>query len=557
MNRKDFFNKIIQKPAETVYTLPATGFDYSLKPYKGKWDDAAVIHFLKRTMFGAKPSDITYFKKRSLKKAINEIIDNAPPVTNFPINNYSDNNVIDDEVPACATWINTTNFSGKLNGKRRNSYKQWWMGAMINQSASITEKMVLFWHNHLTTETGTVDNPVFCYRYNILLRQFALGNFKEMVKAITTDMCMLRYLNGNSSSKKAPDENYGRELQELFTVGKGPGSHYTEADVKAAARVLTGFKNDDKKVSYVFDEKRHDDADKQFSAFYNNTIIKGRKGADGALELDDLINMIFAQEEVARFICRKLYRFFVFYIIDANTEEQIIIPLAKLLVKNNYEIKPVLVTLLSSRHFFDAAIRGTMIKSPVDLCVGLIREYNISLYEPDDLLANYGMYEFIRSQAAAMQQNIGDPPNVAGWAAYYQAPEFYKLWINSDTLPKRNLFSDRFVTNGYNYLKESKKIMVDVLAYAKALPHPEDPDALINDSLKLLYTIDLPPDEKLRIKSNILLSNLQGDEANHYWTNAWNNLTDKPADETNKKQVILKLKNLYKYLMNRPEYQVY
>lgn len=557
MNRKDFFNRFILSRSEPDKNLLVPNFDYSLKPYKGKWDNQTVVHFLKRTMFGAKPTDIEFLKKGSLKKSVEIMLQDAAPLTTTPINNYSDDKVIDEEVPLCASWVNTTNFSGKLNGRRRNSYKQWWMGVMINQSVSITEKMVLFWHNHFTTETGSVDNPVYCYRYNILLRQYALGNFKQLARAITTDMCMLRYLNGNSSSKKAPDENYGRELQELFTVGKGPDSHYTEGDVKAAARVLTGFKNNDKTVSFLFDEKRHDDTDKQFSAFYNNTIIKGRKGPDGALELDDLINMIFAREEVARFICRKLYRFFVFYNIDSNTEQQIIIPLAKLLIKNNYEIKPVLKTLLSSRHFFDVSLRGTMIKSPVDLCVGLVREYNISFPEPDDLLANYSMWEFIKTQAAAMQQNIGDPPNVAGWAAYYQSPEFYKLWINSDTLPKRNIFSDRLATNGYNYSKESKRILIDVLAFAKALPHPEDPDALINDSIKLLYTIDLPADEKTRIKSNILLSNLQGEEANHYWTNAWNNLTDKPADETNKKQVTLKLKNLYKYLMNRPEYQVY
>ena len=142
--------------------LPTPNFDYSLKIYKGKWDDAAVVHFLKRTMFGAKPADIAYFKNKSFKKTINEIIDYAPPLTNTPINNYSEKNVIDDEVPPCATWVNTTNFSGKLNGKRRNSYKQWWIGTMINQTTSITEKMVLFWHNHFATETGAVDNPVYC-----------------------------------------------------------------------------------------------------------------------------------------------------------------------------------------------------------------------------------------------------------------------------------------------------------------------------------------------------------------------------------------------------------
>jgi len=214
-----------------------------------------------------------------------------------------------------------------------------------------------------------------------------------------------------------------------------------------------------------------------------------------------------------------------------------------------------LKTLFSSQHFFDKAVRGTMIKAPVDLCVGLIREFNIAFPEADDLLTNYSMWEYIRAQAAAMQQNIGDPPNVAGWAAYYQEPQFYKLWINSDTLPKRNQYSDKFIANGYA-TKNAKKITIDVVAYATTLPHPEDPDALINDSIVRLYTVDLADAEKKRIKSNILLSNLQGDAANHYWTNAWNQLIAKPDDEVNKKEVVNKLKNLYKYLMDRPEYQV-
>src|SRR5450432_1068453 len=140
--------------------------------------------------------------------------------------------------------------------------------------------MVLFWHNHFVTETNTVDNALFCYQYNMLLRRHALGNFKEFVRAITVEPAMLRYLNGYTNSKKAPDENYGRELQELFTLGKGPGSHYTEEDVKAAARVLTGFRIENKilpEVHGVFDGGSHDENDKQFSVFYANTIVTGRK----------------------------------------------------------------------------------------------------------------------------------------------------------------------------------------------------------------------------------------------------------------------------------------
>ena len=464
MNRQEFFSQIFLKNVFDFKQSNVANPTSTLKKYKGKWDEPAVTHFLKRTMFGAKQNDIAYFKNMSLKKTVAEILQPEPMITTSPLNNYNDDKFTDPDVHMASTWVNVTSFDGMSNGRRRNSYKQWWMGNMINQNRSISEKMVLFWHNHFSTETNVVDNPVYCYRHNLLLRKFALGNFKEFVKAVTVDFCMLRYLNGYASTKKAPDENYGRELQELFTVGKGPDSQYTEADVKAAARVLTGYKIDNKTLTVSFDPSRHDDSDKQFSAFYANTLIKGRKGQEGDGELDDLLNMILTQEEMSKFICRKFYRFFVFYSIDNNTEQNIIAPLAKIFRKNNFEIQPVLKVLLSSRHFFDKSLRGSMIKSPVDFTVGLVREYNINFPEQTDYLANYSMWEFVRSQASSMQQNIGDPPNVAGWQAYYQQPEYYKLWINSDTLPKRDQYSDRFCANGFA-TKDKKTIDIDVIAF--------------------------------------------------------------------------------------------
>ncbi len=555
MNRNEFFGKIF------LQRLLANNIDNisnplsTLKKYKGKWDTPAIIHFLKRTQFGAGIQDIEYFKKLSLKKAVVEILIPSKAFSPAPLNNYTDEKIIDAEIPLGASWVNATKFDGMTTGRRTNSYKQWWIGNMINQNHSLTEKMILFWHNHFSTQTEIAGNPVFCYRYNALLRQYALGNFKDLVKAMSVDLCMLRYLNGYANTKKAPDENYGRELQELFTVGKGSGSHYTETDVKAAARVLTGHNINYKTLVSSFNAGQHDTGDKQFSAFYGNTIIKGRKGADGQFESDDLVDMILNQEEVSKFICRKLYRFFVFYYIDDSTEKNIIAPLAKIFRKHNYDIVPVLKTLFSSKHFFDTALRGTMIKSPIDFSVGLVREYGITFPDAENFIDNYSLWESVRSQAAAMQQNIGDPPNVAGWPAYYQQPEYYKLWINSDTLTKRNLYTDRMVNNGFA-TKSKAKMAIDVLAFAATLPDPQDPVALINDSIQFLYTVDIPASEKDHIKSNILLSNLQGMEADHYWTNAWNNLAQKPDDQINKKLVTQKLKALYKYLMNRPEYQV-
>jgi uncharacterized protein (DUF1800 family) len=552
-----YFAQSKQKNKEKYFLMSAPVISSNLKRYKGKWSAAEAKHLLKRTMFGATKNDIDHMSRRSLKHAISALVDTEEPVPAPPVNNYNDEKYTDEEIQPGQTWITATKSNGMNSGRRRNSFKAWWIGQMLNQPRTLREKMVLFWHNHFATETNTVENPVFCYKHNALLRQYALGNFKDMVRAITIDPAMLKYLNGNVNTKKAPDENYGRELQELFTVGKGPGSRYTESDVKAAAKVLTGFRIDNKSlpdVHGIFDPARHDETDKQFSAFYNNTTVKGRKGKEAEQELDDMLSMIFEQEEVSRFICRKFYRFFVYHVIDDSTEKNIIEPLAKTFRKNNYEIKPVLKELLSSRHFFDTGNRGCQIKSPVDFTVGLCREFNISFPAGDSYIDLYGLWANVQATASQMQQNIGDPPNVAGWQAYYQEPQYDKIWINSDTLPKRNLFTDRMLNTGFN--RNGKKILIDPAAFAATLPNAANPDKLIDDSIRLLYTMELPDKEKQYMKEGILLSGLQGQMSDHYWTDAWTKFTTNPNDAANKKDVMMKLRNLYKYIMNLPQYQL-
>ena len=525
-----------------------------VRRYKGEWKQAQVKHLLRRTMFGAKREDVDYFLKKSPRKAVRELLRTDYPLPAPPINNYNDDKYSDPDIPPGTDWTGALKYDGMNNFRRKNSFKSWWFGLMLDQDRSLREKMVLFWHNHFVTETNTVDNALFCYRYNVLLRNYALGNFKALVRAVTSEPAMLRYLNGYANTKKAPDENYGRELQELFTVGKGPGSHYTESDVKAAARVLTGYTLNYKTYTASFDPNRHDPGDKQFSAFYDNHVIKGIKGKEAESEVDQLVEMIFSRDEVAAFICRKLYRFFVYHTIDETTEREVIKPLAALFRKKNYEIAPVLEELLCSRHFFDTANNGAMIKPPVDFTVGLCREFGLSFPNAEDCEEQYGLWEQVRNQAAALQQNIGDPPNVAGWQAYYQEPEYDKLWISSDTLPKRNQFTDRMVNGGF--ARNGKKIGIDAFAFASGLPHPEDPDQLIADSVRALYSVPLPPEELQFIKTSILLSGLVGMASDHYWTNAWAACQTKPEDKANRNAVTNKLKNLYRHLMELPEYQL-
>ena len=558
MDRRDFLAPAKKKPT----TPDLSGFEFSrtnsgLTPYTGAFGTNEIIHLLKRTMFGAVKSDVEYFKTKSLAQAVNELLSvpvvaPLPPLKNYP------NSVIagdpDMAVTAGTTWINTNTTDGGVESQRRNSLKSWWQGLMINQNRNILEKMVLFWHNHFATETTDINRGIWCYQNNVVLRKNALGNFKVFVKDITLDTGMLRYLNGYLNTNTAPDENFGRELQELFTVGKGldNGSPpYSESDVKAAAKVLTGWTINNATNTSFFNSSRHDITNKQFSSFYNNTIINGKSGVAGANELDEMLNMIFATNEVAIYICRRIYRWFVYYDIDATTEANVIAPLAQIFRTNNYEIKPVLDALLKSEHFFDVLNQGCQIKSPVDMNVSVCREFGVVFPPASDYLNAYYMWEYIRNQSSNMQQNIGDPPDVAGWKSYYQAPQFYEIWINSDTLPKRNQFTDVMANTGYT--RNGKNIKIDFIAFAKTLPNPGDPNQLINDSLTYLYRLPLSQTSKNQLKTDLLLS---GQTQDYYWTDAWSAYIANPNDMTNATIVRTRLRDLYQYLMRLAEYQL-
>lgn len=520
-----------------------------LSKYIGSFDRQQLMHLLKRCMFGAQIKDIKKLNGKSLTEVLDILLaDSSLPAP--PINAYNDATFTDPVVPANQTWVNAPYGDGTVNGKRLNSFRAWWLGLMLNQQTSIQEKIVLFWHNHFSVESQNVADARYMYKYTALLQKYALGNFKKLVKEITLDPAMLIYLNGYLNTKAAPDENYARELQELFTLGKGPNSKYNEQDVKAAAKVLTGYRVDNVKIQSYLDTNRHDTTNKQFSSFYNNAIITGKTGIDGAKELDEMLDMIFLQNEVSLFICRKLYRFFVYYDITPQIESEVIAPLATTFRSANFEIKPVLYELLGSDHFFKDVNKSCYIKTPLDLTVGICREFNIVFPDQTDATTQYLMWLYIKNQSASLQLNLGDPPDVSGWAAYYQEPQFYKIWINSDTLPKRNQFSDLMVGNGYS--RNGKKIIIDPIAYASNFSKPEDPNILVSEVLDHLYTISTSSNLKSQLKS-ILLSNQTED---YHWTNAWLDHKASPADNAKKNIVTTRLFAMLKYIMNLSEFQL-
>jgi uncharacterized protein (DUF1800 family) len=529
-----------------------------LQEYTGTWDTPQVVHLLKRTLFGAKQKDIQYFKTRTLQQAVDELLQTTAAPSSYPLNNYSVGGYNDPTgVALWQTWINTgiSLADKELNQHRIASLKTWWLGQALQPTRSIHEKMVVFWHNHFATNFDNGNDKIkarFWYDHYLTLRQHALGNFKSMAKAITLDPAMLYFLNGDSNVKGSPNENYARELQELYTVGKGPNSKYTEDDVKAAALVLTGHTVSSTTFTYSFDAGKHDATNKEFSSFYGNKIITGFSGANGASELDALLDMIFSQDELAKHICRKIYRFFIYYKIDSNVEQAVITPMAQIFKNNNYAIEPVLAALFKSKHFYDLVYSSAcIIKSPLDFVIDLCHEYEVIFPNAGDNEATYAIWQSIEYEAAEMQQQLGAIPEVAGWYAYYQEPAFHELWVNSSTYTRRNIFTDRMIADGITNMNQT--IVIDPIAFADQLANPGEPNLLIDQSLEILLRYPLSGSAKEFIKRSILLS---GQQQDHYWTDAWDAYKANTSNAGTKAIVLSRLRSFYKYIMNLPEYHL-
>ena len=552
MDRRDFLTPRRKRKKQSFDA--SRNISSGLNPYSGPWTDNEIIHLLKRTMFGAKKADVDYFKTRSVSQAVDELLNPVGPPPPLPVKEYVASPMAtnpDTNIAQGTTWINDINTDGNIQNQRRASYKKWWTGLLINQDRSIREKLVTFWVDHFGNETTDILHGNFAYRQHMLLRQYALGNFRQMTDAITKDIHMLRYLNGYLNIAAAPDENYARELFELFTLGKGPGSRYTESDVMEAAKVLTGWQFNNNTWVTVFNANRHSTVNKTFSSFFNNTVITGRTGVTaGQLELNDLLNMIFNTQEVAKFICRKFYRFFVYYTIDANTEANVITPLADIFRSGNYEIRPVLSALLKSEHFFDVLNQNCYIKSPADHIIGSLREMNATFPPQSDWDTSYGLWNFFYTNMTNCGQSLHDPPNVAGQPAYYQEPLYHEIWINSDSLPRRNQFTDTMVNTGF--VRNGNRVVFNLVPFVQQFSNPGNPNDLIDEALKYLFRNQLSAESKKMIKTQILLSNQQWD---YYWTNAWMAYLASPTP-ANFNVVNNRLKSLFQYFFNLAEYQL-
>lgn len=553
MNRSEFIQ--IWKARRTALMPSPTA---ALDPYNGPWTKREAIHLLRRVTFGLKKQDVDKVVAQGLQAALNDLLV-VDAIPDPPLNIYSTAQKPDPDIPFGQTFVNApinAALPPEYYQSRRDVLKAWWVGNMIRQNCNITEKMTFFWHNHFAVASETIQIAQLMHQYYKLLRDNCLGNFKTLAKLISINPAMLRYLNGYLNSKAAPDENYARELQELFTIGKGPDSNYTESDVKAAAKILTGFRINPlvMPATYYFDFTQHDTSNKQFSAFYKNKLITGKILTQGEQELDELITMLFDNKETARHICRKLYRFFVYYDINDQIEQNIIIPLADYLIQQNFEIKKVLEKLFSSQHFYDVANRGCVIKDPLDYAVGMCREFDIAFPNPVDaasLINQYIGWGSIGALAAYQGLSVGEPPVVAGWQAWYQQPQFHEIWINADSLANKNRVAEG-VTSPNGVIVLTVALKIDPTIFAAQMPIPSSAIDLVKDSVSYLYNYDLS-DKSYNYFKSFLISGYPDDS---YWTIAWLSYAANPTDPALKSAVVTRLNALYREIISQAEYHL-
>jgi uncharacterized protein (DUF1800 family) len=545
-----------------------------LEPYTGPFELAQKKHLLNRSLIGLSSAHMKEIANLSLSKALDLIFteEKFPP---YPINDYYYEITKEEtekqghfHVPPGEPFHEAPEPNGSP-WPRHQSFEAWMFKYMVEQKTSIHWKMLFFLHNLVPAASGSVK---MFYQYYETIYKNCFKSYKDFIYQITLDPLMLDYLNLQSSNKSKPDENYARELQELFTVGKGPNSKYTENDVVEMARTLVGWrydyesKNKQGRIRTDFNMWNHDYENKQFSAFYGNKKLIGKPGYEGNTELNDLLDMIFATEECGLYISRRLYQFFCSPIIDDTTEKNIIQPMAELFRKNNFSLIAPLKALMGSAHFFNSQNYNAMIKSPMEFTMGFYKEFEykyINYETPTDLPAKYVSeitkdfykYRNISWNMSNIGINFTNPPNVAGWPAYYQYPVYDLFWINSDTLAKRAGFANGTARWGFylgtGNVKGNVHVQIDWVAYISKFKKPSDIDALLAEIEERLLGAPLSDTTKFRLKYTTL-----GGMPATYYTELYNAFINNPSD-ANRNTLRSRLENLFASVFQLNEYHLF
>lgn len=524
-------------------------------------------HLLRRTSFNYTKETLLEFSNLTPEQAFDKLITTQNTKLSEPYDHKPEDN-------PHGFWTSSPDGSSLDGQFRKKIYvAYWWLYNGLHQN-SLKQKMTFFLHTSFTVSKFNAGSSVHFYDHMRLLEHYAFGNLKTMSKKITYDNSMLDYLDNTKNNANNPNENYAREFLELFTilkaeqVGNGDYTNYTELDVQQAAKVFSGIKTQYDRTNIDSDTNlpmgridtfRHDKDDKTFSYAFDDTVITGSDTEEGiAQELDNFVEMVFSKEATAISFVRKLYRYFVKSEWEDEVEENVIKPLAQQLQADNYEILPVLKTLLTSKHFYDLddadnsdEIIGSIIKSPLQICNELISFFKIDI--PDPVTESEDFFRFFdflyRFYLSAAGMALWAPDSVAGYPAHYQSPDFDRHWFSSNTVLARYKLIESLLT-GRNKIRYNNRINVElniVEFVQNNINEPSYATDLITELADLLYPEPISDERKAYFAQNLL----EG-FPDYYWTNAWLGYTGSGDDTVVKSR----LNALIIQMINAAEFQI-
>ena len=548
----------------------------SLSPFTQILGIKRAAHLLRRATFGGTKLQIDQFAKLTPAEAVRQLL-TVPAEREAPRD------------PATgSSWVNPKpTEANSERGDLINQTKAWWIESFLRSDPCTSPKSSFFLHTHFTTISTRLRNAPPIYYQIRLFDQFALGNFKELAKQICLDNAMLRHLDGQLNRKGSPNENYAREFFELYSIGKGPQvgpdnyTTFTEQDVVEAAKVFSGL-DIDKEFTNIHPElnvsqavvrtnsqggaNRHDSSTKTLSsAFQGATIAPIEMVGDSATpsaaidEINQLVEIVFDQVATAQHICRKLYRFFVYYEITDEVEQNIISPLAEVMLANNYELLPVLETLFTSQHFYDEDNAeqeddhlGAIIKSPLDLIIGIHRFFEVPLpSHQGDLNTFYSTYHHsILEPLSDQGMYFYQPFEVAGYTAYHQSPAFHRNWISSNYLARRYEYAKNLI-EGISDRDGNELAKLDVMQYVTNRSHISNPS---NAAQLVRELVDyLLPEEISEERFNFFLNAILLDDLSEInWQFEWQNYESSGDDSA----VRVQLEKLFNTILQSPEFQL-
>lgn len=411
-NRRAFFNSLLRS-SNALATE-------SLDEYTTALTLPDAYHLLRRCCFSVDHDFAVSLVGKSAKDAVNTLLNNAAslnvPVPGFDLNQgFKNPNLLS---PLENQNQRTLNLEAVF--KQNDILKDWWVGLMKTDQRSLSEKITFLWHSHFTSQYENGEIPAqWMHRQNVLFRTLFLADFKSFLEKITVDGAMLLYLNGNENIREAPNENYARELFELFSIGVG---NYSENDVREAAKVLTGWRAshyvEDQSLYVPFFNVGNFSIDNK-EVFGVPFTVNYEVSKDNAYinAVQKLSSVILEKKgvEVSKFMAIKFYRYFV-YSKPVTQQSNLIDELAKHFRTTGFSTKSMVLKLLTSKHFFDPNNRGVQIKTPLENLISFSSHFEIETATLNKLVKNFGLEPL-------------NPPNVSGWNGY-------RNWITTKTLPQ-------------------------------------------------------------------------------------------------------------------------